>query len=70
MVHSDEERNAGKAWTRDDLEALRQMAREQVPTRAIAERLGRTEYSVRAKASHERIQLHGARQAQNVRRPR
>ena len=55
MVHQDHEPNAKKAWTATELDQLRQLIHQGVPTRLIAERLGRSEYSVRAKASQARI---------------
>jgi hypothetical protein len=61
MMRLDEEPNAGKAWSDDELELLKRLASDQVPTRAIAERLGRSEYSVRTKASQSQIALLGAR---------
>jgi hypothetical protein len=60
MVHLDEEPNAGKVWTANDLALLRRLAAERVPTREIADRLGRSEYSVRSKARLERISLQSA----------
>lgn len=68
MMRLDEEPNAGKVWTGAELETLKQLAAQQVPTRNIAERLGRSEYSVRAKASHERIQLRSAKHHRDARR--
>jgi len=70
MVHLEDEPNAGKAWSSGDIDALKHLALQQVPTRTIAERLGRSEYSVRAKASHEHIQLRSAKHHQAPRRPR
>jgi hypothetical protein len=60
MVHLEEEPNAGKAWTQNDLSTLKRLAAERVPTREIADRLGRSEYSVRSKARLERISLQSA----------
>jgi hypothetical protein len=60
MIRLDEEPNAGKAWTDADLALLRRLAAESVPTRTIAERLGRSEYSVRSKARLARIPLQSA----------
>ncbi len=68
MMRLDEEPNAGKVWTGAELETLKQLAAEQVPTRNIAERLGRSEYSVRAKASHEHIALRSAKHHRDPRR--
>lgn len=70
MIRLDEEPNAGKAWSDRELELLRQLANDQVPTRIIAERLGRSEYSVRSKASQSQISLLGARVPSTRRKPR
>jgi hypothetical protein len=61
MMRLDDEPNAGKAWSDRELELLKRLANDHVPTRAIAERLGRSEYSVRSKASQCQISLLGAR---------
>lgn len=50
-------RNAGTNWTRSDVVALKKLAKENTPTRVIGLKLGRTEDSVRTKASNERISL-------------
>ncbi len=73
MVELDEEPNAGKAWTKEELSILERLAAERVPTREIARRLGRTEYSVRSKASLEHISLQSAgrqRRSTHTKRPR
>ncbi len=44
-------RNAGTAWTPTQVKELRQLAKENTPTRVIGLKLGRTENAVRAKAS-------------------
>ncbi len=69
MMRLDEEPNAGKAWSDRELELLRQLANDQVPTRVIAQRLGRSEYSVRSKASQRQISLLGARTPITRRKP-
>lgn len=46
-----------RRWTRDEEKALKQLARQNTPTRVIGEKLGRTEYSVRSKASELSISL-------------
>jgi len=61
MVRLDEEPNAGKTWTTNELTLLRRLATDRVPTREIADRLGRSEYSVRSKARLERISLQSGR---------
>jgi hypothetical protein len=50
-------RNADKAWTLPQVAQLRQLARENTPTRVIGLKLGRTENAIRAKASKEGISL-------------
>ena len=42
--------NAGKYWTEDDIARLRQLARENTPTRVMALKLDRTADAVSAKA--------------------
>ena len=50
-------RNTGKAWTETDVSQLRTLAKQNTPTRVIGLKLGRTENSVRAKASDNGISL-------------
>lgn len=50
-------RNTGKTWTATDVSQLRQLAKQNTPTRVIGLKLGRTEDAVRAKASNENISL-------------
>ena len=50
-------RNTGRAWTPADDRALRQMARENTPTRVMGLKLGRTEGAVRTHASNEGVSL-------------
>jgi hypothetical protein len=50
-------RNAGKAWTKPEVAELKDLAKENTPTRVIGLKLGRSEDAVRAKASAERISL-------------
>ena len=49
--------NHGKSWTPADDKHLRQLARENTPTRVMALKLGRTEEAVRAHASEEGVSL-------------
>lgn len=51
------EPNARHAWTDDELRQLRAMIAERMPVREIADRLGRSEYAVRSKASQTHISL-------------
>lgn len=50
-------RNSGKSWKLSDVTQLKQLARENTPTRVIGLKLGRTENAVYAEASKERITL-------------
>lgn len=50
-------RNAGDRWSRSEVQRLRQLARQNTPTRVIGLKLGRSEDAVRAKASRENISL-------------
>jgi hypothetical protein len=50
-------RNAGNRWSRSEVQRLRQLARQNTPTRVIGLKLGRSEDAVRAKASRENISL-------------
>ena len=50
-------RNSGKSWTQSDISQLRSLAKQNTPTRVIGLKLGRTEDSVRTKASAASISL-------------
>jgi len=50
-------RNAGKTWTPNQVSELRQLARQNTPTRVIGLKLGRPEGAVYAKASEKGISL-------------
>jgi hypothetical protein len=50
-------RNTGKNWTKGDVSQLRTLAKQNTPTRVIGLKLGRTEGSVRSKASDNGISL-------------
>ena len=49
--------NTGKRWTPSQLKQLRQLARQNTPTRVIGQKLGRTENAVRTKASEKGVSL-------------
>ena len=51
------ERNKGKRWSAAEIKQLRQLAKENTPTRVIGLQLGRTEGSVYTKASDQNISL-------------
>ena len=66
MAKSD--RNTGKSWTQSEVTQLRRLARENTPTRVIGLKLGRTENSVRSKASSEGVSLKPTNQSPYNRR--
>ena len=49
--------NTGKRWTVTQVKQLRQLARQNTPTRIIGLSLGRTENAVRTKASEKGVSL-------------
>ena len=49
--------NTGKRWTPAQLKQLRQLAKQNTPTRVIGQKLGRTENAVRTKASEKGVSL-------------
>ena len=62
--------NAGKHWTSDDIARLRQLARENTPTRVIAIKLDRTAEAVYEKANEICLSLKPTNQSPyNRRRP-
>lgn len=50
-------RNSGKSWTKSAVSQLRSLSKQNTPTRVIGLKLGRTEDSVRTKASQAGISL-------------
>lgn len=50
-------KNHGKSWTTDQIKELKQLAKENTPTRVMGLKLGRTPESVQSKASSEGISL-------------
>jgi hypothetical protein len=56
-------RNTGKPWTKADVTQLRELAKENTPTRVIGLKLGRTEDAVRSKAGSEGVSLKPTNQA-------
>lgn len=50
-------RNTGKTWTKGDVSQLRDLAKQNTPTRVIGLKLGRTVDAVRTKASENSISL-------------
>ena len=61
-------RNSGKQWTSGEVKQLRQMAKENTPTRVAGFKLGRSEDAVRSKASDEGISLKPTNQSPYNRR--
>lgn len=49
--------NHGKSWTKSDVKQLKELARENTPTRVIGLKMGRTEDAVQGKASDVGISL-------------
>ena len=56
-------RNSGKAWTPAEVKQVKQLAKENTPTRVIGLKIGRTEGAVQSKASAEGISLKPTNQA-------
>lgn len=61
-------RNRGKRWSSADEAKLRQLARENTPTRVAGLKLGRSENAVRTKASELRVSLKPTNQSPYNRR--
>lgn len=55
--------NRGKRWTPTQVRQLRQLANENMPTRVIGLKLGRTENAVRTKASEKGVSLKSRNQS-------
>jgi hypothetical protein len=62
--------NSGKAWSPADVSKLKQLAKENTPTRVIALKLGRTSAAVQAKASNESVSLKPTNQSPYNRKPK
>ena len=65
---SKEPKNHGKAWSKDDVKQLKQLAKENTPTRVAGLKLGRTPDAVAAKASEKGISLKPTNQSPYNRR--
>jgi hypothetical protein len=61
-------RNTGKPWITSDVKQLRELAKENTPTRVIGLKLGRTETAIRSKANREGISLKPTNQSPYNRR--
>ena len=57
------EQNAGKHWSNGEVQALKQLARQNTPTRVIGLKLGRPVAGVYAKASEEGVSLRPTNQS-------
>lgn len=60
--------NHGKQWAPADVAQLKQLAKDNTPTRVIALKMGRTEHSVRAKAGEIGVSLKPTNQSPYNRR--
>lgn len=63
-------RNTGKHWGSDDVKTLKQLVKENTPTRVIGLKLGRTENSIRSKAKELNVSLKPSNQSPYNRRKR
>ncbi|MGY4399309.1 hypothetical protein [Bradyrhizobium sp. USDA 3315] len=61
-------RNTGKPWTSQDVTQLKQLAKNNTPTRVIGLKLGRTADAVYNKASSEGVSLSPTNQSPYNRR--
>ncbi len=60
--------NHGKQWTPAEVKQLKQLAKENTPTRVIGLKMGRSEDSVRAKAGEYDVSLKPSNQSPYNRR--
>jgi len=60
--------NHGKQWTSQDIKQLKQLARENTPTRVMGIKLSRTPEAVQSEASKEGISLKPTNQSPYNRR--
>lgn len=56
-------RNAGKHWTPEEVKKLKELAKDNTPTRVIGLKLGRPVSGVYAKASEKNIKLSPSNQS-------
>jgi len=63
-------RNLREPWKATDVQTLKQLARQNTPTRVIGLKLGRTETAVRGKAQREGISLKPVNRSPNEGRRR
>ncbi len=62
--------NAGKKWSPQEVKDLKQLAKENTPTRVISLKMGRPEGGVRAKASEVKVSLKPTNQSPYNRQPK
>jgi hypothetical protein len=60
--------NNGKPWSKQEIQQLKNLAKQNTPTRLIALELERTEAAVRSKASEEDVSLKPTNQSPYNRR--
>ena len=60
--------NHGKQWSATEVSQLKQLAKQNTPTRVIGLKLGRTEDAVRAKAGENNVSLKPVNQSPYNRR--
>lgn len=60
--------NSGKPWSNDDVKHLKELAKENTPTRVMGLKLGRSEEAVYSKAADENISLKPTNQSPYNRR--
>ncbi len=63
-------RNSGNPWTPTDVKTLKQLIKENTPTRVIGLELGRTEDAIRSKASDLDLSLKPVNQSPYNRKPK
>ncbi|MBV6418841.1 MAG: hypothetical protein DAHOPDDO_00051 [Ignavibacteriaceae bacterium] len=61
-------RNSGKPWTKSQEQQLKSLAKQNTPTRVIGFKIGRTENSIRSKASELNVSLKPTNQSPYNRR--
>lgn len=62
------DRNSGKTWTASEVKKVKELAKQNTPTRVIGLKIGRTEDAVRTRASQEGISLKPTNQSPYNRR--
>lgn len=61
-------RNSGKQWSKNEEQQLKQLAKKNTPSRVIGLKIGRTENSIRSKASELNVSLKPTKQSPYNRR--